>query len=46
VFGPCLLRSLVDLVLAAYPRPATAVAALAFYGVGTSTGMVTYSSLL
>lgn len=41
-----LLRGLVDLVLTATRSPPTAVAALALYGVGTSTGMVTYNSLL
>jgi len=46
VFGPYLLRGLVDLVLAATRDLPTAVAALACYGVGTSTGMVTYNSLL
>jgi predicted MFS family arabinose efflux permease len=46
VFGPYLLRGLVDLVLAATRNLPTAMGALALYGVGTSTGMVTYNSLL
>jgi MFS family permease len=45
VFGP-LLRGLVDLVLASTRSLAIAMGALAVYGVGTSTGMVTYNSLL
>ena len=46
VFGPLLLRGLVDLVLASTRNLAIAMGALATYGVGTSTGMVTYNSLL
>jgi len=46
VFGPYLLRGLVDLVLAMTRSLPAALAALALYGVGTSTGMVTYNSLL
>jgi predicted MFS family arabinose efflux permease len=46
VFGPLLLRGLVDLVLASTRSLAIAMGALAVYGVGTSTGMVTYNSLL
>jgi predicted MFS family arabinose efflux permease len=46
VFGPLLLRGLVDLVLATTRSLAIAMGALAVYGVGTSTGMVTYNSLL
>ena len=46
VFGPYLLRGLVDLVLAITRNLPAALAALACYGVGTSTGMVTYNSLL
>jgi predicted MFS family arabinose efflux permease len=46
VFGPLLLRGLVDLVLASTRNLAIAMGALAAYGVGTSTGMVTYNSLL
>lgn len=46
MFGPYLLRGLVDLVLAITRNLPTAMAALGLYGVGTSTGMVTYNSLL
>ena len=46
VFGPYLLRGLVDLILASTRNLPTAMAALGLYGVGTSTGMVTYTSLL
>jgi predicted MFS family arabinose efflux permease len=46
VFGPLLLRGLLDLVLASTRSLAIAMGALAAYGVGTSTGMVTYNSLL
>jgi predicted MFS family arabinose efflux permease len=46
VFGPLLARGLVDLVLATTRNLAVAMGALAVYGVGTSTGMVTYNSLL
>ncbi|CAM3755683.1 MFS transporter [Kibdelosporangium persicum] len=46
LFGPYLLRGLVDLILAATRNLPTAMGALALYGVGTSTGMVTYNSLL
>jgi predicted MFS family arabinose efflux permease len=46
VFGPLLLRGLVDLLLASTRSLPIAMGALAAYGVGTSTGMVTYSSLL
>jgi predicted MFS family arabinose efflux permease len=46
VFGPLLLRGLVDLVLATTRSLAIAMGALAVYGVGTSTGMVTYNALL
>jgi predicted MFS family arabinose efflux permease len=46
VFGPLLLRGLVDLVLATTRSLAVAMGALAAYGVGTSTGMVGYNSLL
>jgi predicted MFS family arabinose efflux permease len=46
VFGPLLLRGLVDLVLASTRSLAIAMGALAAYGVGTSTGMVTYNALL
>lgn len=46
VFGPYLLRGGVDLLLAATGNLPTAIAALGLYGLGTSTGMVTYNSLL
>lgn len=46
VFGPFALRGLVDLVLASVAALPTAVAALALYGVGTSTGAVTFNSML
>lgn len=46
VFGPYLLRAAVDLVLAIVRVPAVALAALVGYGVGTSTGAVTFTSLL
>jgi predicted MFS family arabinose efflux permease len=46
VFGPLLLRGLVDLLLASTRSLGVAMGALAAYGVGTSTGMVTYNSLL
>ncbi len=43
LYGPYLLRGTVDVVLAASSRFAIALAA---YGVGTSTGNVTYNSVL
>jgi len=46
VFGPYLLRGFVDLVLATTRNVPAAAAALTLYGAGTSTGMVTHSSLL
>jgi MFS family permease len=46
VFGPYLLRGLVDLVLGATRSLPVALGALTVYGVGTSTGMVAYSTLL
>lgn len=46
VFGPFLLRSAVDVILAVTRVPEIALAALAGYGVGTSTGAVTFTSLL
>lgn len=46
VFAPFLLRGGVDLVLAASRAFPVAVGALGVYGVGTSTGMVTFNSLL
>jgi MFS family permease len=46
LFGPYLLRGLVDLTLALSTSFAVALGALAAYGVGTSTGNVTYNSVL
>jgi MFS family permease len=46
LFGPYLLRGGVDLTLAASSNFGVALGALGVYGVGTSTGMVTYNSLL
>lgn len=46
LFGPYLLRGAVDLALAAFSSFAVAVGALAAYGVGTSTGMLTWNTLL
>ncbi|MDQ3643493.1 MAG: MFS transporter [Actinomycetota bacterium] len=46
LFGPYLLRGGVDLSLAATTNFGVAMGALGIYGVGTSTGMVTYNSLL
>jgi MFS family permease len=46
VFGPYVLRGLVDLILASVRSLPVAAAALAVYGVGTSTGAVTFNSLL
>src|SRR5258708_6501011 len=46
VVGPLLLRGAVDLILASTRSLPAAIGALALYGVGTSTGMVTYTSLL
>jgi hypothetical protein len=46
VFGPYLLRGVVDLILATTRNLPVGMAALGLYGVGTSTGMVTYNSLL
>ena len=46
LFGPYLLRGAVDLVLAISTSFAIALGALALYGVGTSTGNVTYNAVL
>lgn len=46
LFGPYLLRGLVDMSLAASTSFPAALGALAAYGVGTSTGTVTYNSVL
>jgi MFS family permease len=46
VFAPFGLRGIVDLVLAAVTSLPLAAAALVVYGVGTSTGAVTFNSML
>lgn len=46
VFGPFGLRGLVDLALASVTAVPLAAGSLALYGVGTSTGAVTFNSLL
>lgn len=46
LFGPFLLRGVVDVVLAASRSFSLALGALAVYGVGTSTGNITYNSVL
>jgi predicted MFS family arabinose efflux permease len=46
LFGPYLLRGVVDLTLAVSTNFAVALGALAVYGIATSTGKVTYSSVL
>ncbi len=46
VFGPFLLRAAVDAVLATVTGLAPALAALGVYGLGTSTGAITFNSLL
>jgi MFS family permease len=46
VFGPYVLRGLVDLILATFAALPIALAALAAYGLGTSSGAVTFNSLL
>lgn len=46
VFGPFALRGIVDLVLAGVAALPVALASLMLYGVGTSTGSVTFNSLL
>ena len=46
VFGPYVLRGLVDLVLATFTALPVALIALAAYGLGTSSGAVTFTSLL
>lgn len=46
LYGPYLLRGLVDIILASTRSFGIAVGALAVYGVGTSTGNVTYNSVL
>ena len=46
VFGPYAVRGLVDLVLSIVTTVPLAAGALLFYGLSTSTGNVTFSSLL
>lgn len=46
LFGPYLLRGAVDFILAAFSSFGVALGALAVYGIGTSTGNVTYNSAL
>lgn len=46
LFGPYLLRGAVDLVLATFSSFGVALGALAVYGLGTSTGHVTYQTVL
>ncbi|UER55786.1 MFS transporter [Kineosporiaceae bacterium SCSIO 59966] len=46
VFGPYAVRGVVDLVLASSRSLPVAAAALSVYGVGTSVGSVTFSSVL
>jgi MFS family permease len=46
VFGPFLLRAVVDAVLATVTGLFASMAALIGYGIGTSTGAVTFNSLL
>lgn len=46
LFGPYLLRGLVDLALAGFASFAGALVALGAYGLGTSTGNVTYNTTL
>ena len=46
LFGPYLLRGAVDLILALTHNFGIAFGALALYGVGTSTGNITYNSVL
>jgi MFS family permease len=46
VFGPYVLRGLVDLVLATFTALPLALVSLAVYGMGTSSGAVTFNSLL
>jgi len=46
VFGPYAVRGVVDLVLAAVTALPLAAAAMVVYGLSTSTGNVTFSSLV
>lgn len=46
VFGPYLLRGSVDLVVATFTALPVALASMVAYGLGTSTGSVTFNSML
>jgi MFS family permease len=46
LFGPYIVRGLVDVALATVRSFAPALAALSVYGIGTSVGMVTYNTTL
>lgn len=46
VFGPYGLRGVVDILLASVASAPLAAGALSLYGIGTSTGAVTFSSLI
>ncbi len=46
LFGPYMLRGVVDLALAAFSSFASALVGLGLYGVGTSTGNITYNTVL
>jgi MFS family permease len=46
VFGPYVVRGVVDLVLATFTALPVALVALVVYGLGTSSGAVTFNSLL
>ncbi|BBG05848.1 putative MFS family arabinose efflux permease [Pseudonocardia autotrophica] len=46
VFGPYVVRGVVDVVLATFATLPVALVALAVYGLGTSSGAVTFNSLL
>ena len=46
LYGPYLLRGVVDVVLGVFSSFGVALGALAAYGVGTSTGNVTYNTVL
>ncbi|GAB2454026.1 MFS transporter [Nocardioides hungaricus] len=46
VFGPYALRGVVDLAIASVASVPIAAGALALYGIGTSTGAVTFNSML
>lgn len=46
VFGPFALRGVVDLIIASVTAIPLAAAALVVYGMGTSTGAVTFNSML